>query len=104
MAAGRLVACPTPIGNLEGITLRVLSALREADVIACEDTRRTRTLLDRYGVRAPLVSYHEHNEERRAAELVRRMRGGRVVAVVSDAGMPSNSAPGYGLVRAVAAA
>jgi len=101
---GRLVVCPTPIGNLEDITLRVLSALREADVIACEDTRRTRTLLDRYGVRAPLVSYHEHNEERRAAELVRRMRGGDVVALVSDAGMPLISDPGYVLVRACAAA
>src|SRR5437870_8389699 len=104
MAAGRLVVCPTPIGNLEDVTLRVLSALREADVIACEDTRRTRTLLDRYGVRAPLVSYHEHNEERRAAELVRRMRGGDVVALVSDAGMPLISDPGYVLVRACAAA
>jgi 16S rRNA (cytidine1402-2'-O)-methyltransferase len=103
-AAGRLVVCPTPIGNLEDVTLRVLSALREADVIACEDTRRTRTLLDRYGVRAPLVSYHEHNEERRAAELVRRMRGGEVVALVSDAGMPLISDPGYVLVRACAAA
>ena len=101
---GRLVVCPTPIGNLEDFTLRVLSALREADVIACEDTRRTRTLLDRYGVRAPLVSYHEHNEERRAAELVRRMRGGDVVALVSDAGMPLISDPGYVLVRACAAA
>src|SRR2546430_2621166 len=104
MAAGRLVVCPTPVGNLEDFTLRVLSALREADVIACEDTRRTRTLLDRYGVRAPLVSYHEHNEERRAAELVRRMRGGDVVALVSDAGMPLISDPGYVLVRACAAA
>jgi len=102
--AGRLVVCPTPIGNLEDVTLRVLSALREADVIACEDTRRTRTLLDRYGVRAPLVSYHEHNEDRRAAELVERMRGGEVVALVSDAGMPLISDPGYVLVRACVAA
>ena len=61
-----LVVCPTPIGNLEDVTLRVLSALREADVVACEDTRRTRTLLDRYGVSARLVSYHEHNEQQRA--------------------------------------
>src|SRR5437588_562424 len=104
MAAGRLVVCPTPIGNLEDVTLRVLAALREADVVACEDTRRTRTLLDRYGVRAPLVSYHEHNEGRRAAELVDRMRGGDVVALVSDAGMPLISDPGYVLVRACAAA
>jgi 16S rRNA (cytidine1402-2'-O)-methyltransferase len=102
--AGRLVVCPTPIGNLEDVTLRVLAALREADVVACEDTRRTRTLLDRYGVGAPLVSYHEHNEERRAAELVERMRGGEVVALVSDAGMPLISDPGYVLVRACVAA
>jgi len=104
MAAGRLVVCPTPIGNLEDVTLRVLAALREADVVACEDTRRTRTLLDRYGVRAPLVSYHEHNEDRRAAELVERMRGGEVVALVSDAGMPLISDPGFVLVRACVAA
>ena len=102
--SGRLVVCPTPIGNLEDITLRVLAALREADVIAAEDTRHTRALLDRYGVNAPLVSYHEHNEERRAAELVERMRSGSVVALVSDAGMPLVSDPGYVLVRACVAA
>jgi 16S rRNA (cytidine1402-2'-O)-methyltransferase len=102
--SGRLVVCPTPIGNLEDITLRVLSALREADVVACEDTRRTRVLLDRYGVSARLVSYHEHNEERRSAELVERMREGQVVALVSDAGMPLVSDPGYVLVRACVAA
>src|SRR5438105_1684838 len=104
VAAGRLVVCPTPIGNLEDVTLRVLAALREADVVACEDTRRTRTLLNRYGVRAPLVSYHEHNEDRRAAELVERMRAGDVVALVSDAGMRLISDPGYVLVRSCAAA
>ena len=71
---GRLVVCPTPIGNLEDVTLRVLAALREADVVACEDTRRTRVLLERYGVQATLVSYHEHNERERAAELVERMQ------------------------------
>ena len=98
--SGRLVVCPTPIGNLEDITLRVLSALREADVVACEDTRRTRVLLDRYGVKARLVSYHEHNEQSRAAELVGKMREGEVVALVSDAGMPLVSDPGYLLVRA----
>lgn len=99
-----LIVCPTPIGNLEDVTLRVLSALREADVVACEDTRRTRTLLDRYGVSAKLVSYHEHNEEQRAAELVERMRSGETVALVSDAGMPLVSDPGYVLVRACVAA
>ena len=98
--SGRLVVCPTPIGNLEDITLRVLAALREADVVACEDTRRTRVLLDRYGVKAKLVSYHEHNEDARAASLVDRMRTGETVALVSDAGMPLVSDPGYVLVRA----
>jgi 16S rRNA (cytidine1402-2'-O)-methyltransferase len=102
--SGRLVVCPTPIGNLEDITLRVLSALREADVVACEDTRRTRVLLDRYGVKARLVSYHEHNEKARASELVGRMREGAVVALVSDAGMPLVSDPGYLLVRGCVAA
>jgi 16S rRNA (cytidine1402-2'-O)-methyltransferase len=102
--SGRLVVCPTPIGNLEDITLRVLAALREADVVACEDTRRTRVLLDRYGVKAKLVSYHEHNEQARASELVGRMREGAVVALVSDAGMPLVSDPGYVLVRACVAA
>ena len=102
--SGRLVVCPTPIGNLEDVTLRVLAALREADVVACEDTRRTRTLIDRYGVKAPLLSYHEHNEEVRAPELVERMRAGHTVALVSDAGMPLVSDPGYVLVRACVAA
>lgn len=103
-AAGRLVVCPTPIGNLEDVTLRVLSALRDADVVACEDTRRTRVLLDRYGVKARLVSYHEHNERERAVELVAKMREGAVVALVSDAGMPLVSDPGFVLVRACVAA
>jgi 16S rRNA (cytidine1402-2'-O)-methyltransferase len=102
--SGRLVVCPTPIGNLEDVTLRVLAALREADLVACEDTRRTRTLLDRYGVTATLVSYHEHNERARAAELVERMRAGATVALVSDAGTPLVSDPGYVLVRACVAA
>lgn len=102
--SGRLVVCPTPIGNLEDVTLRVLAALREADVVACEDTRRTRVLLDRYGVAARLVSYHEHNERARSAELVRRMRSGAVVALVSDAGMPLVSDPGFVLVQACVAA
>ena len=102
--SGRLIVCPTPIGNLEDVTLRVLAALREADVVACEDTRRTRILLDRYGVAAHLVSYHEHNERQRAAELVRRMRTGAVVALVSDAGTPLVSDPGFVLVQACVAA
>jgi 16S rRNA (cytidine1402-2'-O)-methyltransferase len=101
---GRLVVCPTPIGNLEDVTLRVLSALRDADLVACEDTRRTRVLLERYGVKARLVSYHEHNERARAAELVGRMRAGEVVALVSDAGTPLVSDPGLVLVQASVAA
>jgi 16S rRNA (cytidine1402-2'-O)-methyltransferase len=102
--AGRLIVCPTPIGNLEDVTLRVLSALREADLIACEDTRRTRVLLDRYGVDAATLSYHEHNERERANELVSRMQAGANVALVSDAGMPLVSDPGFLLVQACVAA
>jgi 16S rRNA (cytidine1402-2'-O)-methyltransferase len=102
--SGRLIICPTPIGNLEDVTLRVLAALRDADVVACEDTRRTRVLLDRYGVSARLVSYHEHNERERSRELVARMREGAVVALVSDAGTPLVSDPGFVLVQACVAA
>ncbi len=98
--AGRLVVCPTPIGNLGDITLRALDALREADAIACEDTRRTKVLLDRYEIAGKLVSFHEHNESARASELGGRIEGGDVVVLVSDAGMPVVSDPGYFLVRA----
>jgi 16S rRNA (cytidine1402-2'-O)-methyltransferase len=101
---GRLIVCPTPIGNLEDITLRVLAALREADVIACEDTRRTQILLKNYGVSGKLVSYHEHNEKARSNELVKRIQDGETVALVSDAGMPLVSDPGFVLVRACVAA
>ena len=104
MPQGKLIVCPTPIGNVEDITLRVLAALREADLIACEDTRRTGTLLKNYGVSAKLVSYYEQNEKSRAAELVKRMHNGEVVALVSDAGMPLVSDPGYVLVRGCVAA
>jgi len=94
------VVCPTPIGNLEDVTLRVLRMLGSADVLACEDTRRTRVLLERHGVEAgELVSYHEHNERRRAPELLARVQAGEVVALVSDAGMPVVSDPGFVLVR-----
>ncbi len=101
---GRLVVCPTPIGNLEDVTLRVLTTLREADVVACEDTRHTRVLLDRHGISARLVSLHEHNERARASELVARMLEGAVVALVSDAGTPLVSDPGFTLVRECLAA
>jgi 16S rRNA (cytidine1402-2'-O)-methyltransferase len=104
VSAGRLIVCPTPIGNLQDVTLRVLAALREADIVACEDTRRTRILLERYGVGATLVSYHEHNERQRAGELVAKMRDGATVALVSDAGTPLVSDPGFVLVQACVAA
>jgi 16S rRNA (cytidine1402-2'-O)-methyltransferase len=103
-AAGRLVVCPTPIGNLEDVTLRVLSALRDADVIACEDTRTTKVLLDRYGVTGERVRYDAHAERRVAPRMVERMRRGEVVALVSDAGMPLVSDPGLVLVQACVAA
>jgi len=97
---GRLVVCPPPVGNLEDVTLRVLRALREADVIACEDTRRTRKLLDRHDAGgARLVSYHEHNERRRTGELAARIEAGDVVALVTDAGTPAVSDPGFALIR-----
>ncbi len=102
---GRLLVCPTPIGNLEDVTLRVLKVLGEADVIACEDTRRTRTLLTRHGVEAAsLVSFYDRNERTRARELEARMRAGDTVALVSDAGMPVVSDPGFQLIRACRAA
>ncbi|HLB20895.1 MAG TPA: 16S rRNA (cytidine(1402)-2'-O)-methyltransferase [Solirubrobacteraceae bacterium] len=99
VAAGRLVVCPTPIGNLQDVTLRVLGALAEADAIACEDTRHTRVLLARHELSTRLVSLHEHNERARSGELVQRMRAGDVVALVSDAGTPLVSDPGFALVR-----
>jgi 16S rRNA (cytidine1402-2'-O)-methyltransferase len=103
--AGRLVVCPTPIGNLRDITLRALDVLGAVDIVACEDTRRTRVLLERHGiVGRQLVSFHEHNEGRRAEDLVARMHSGLGVALVSDAGMPLISDPGFALVRAALAA
>ncbi|HVR05232.1 MAG TPA: 16S rRNA (cytidine(1402)-2'-O)-methyltransferase, partial [Solirubrobacteraceae bacterium] len=104
-SGGALLVCATPIGNLEDVTLRVLRALGEADILACEDTRHTRRLLQRHAIAAnELVSLHEHNEGARAAELVGRMRAGATVALVSDAGTPLISDPGYELVRASVAA
>jgi 16S rRNA (cytidine1402-2'-O)-methyltransferase len=90
----------TPIGNLEDITFRAVRILQEADLIACEDTRQTRKLLDRYGIAKPTVSYHEHNEAERSPELLAKLLTGVTVALVSDAGMPLISDPGYRLVRA----
>ena len=95
---GCLYLVGTPIGNLEDITLRALRILKEADQIACEDTRHTQKLLAHYDIHKPLVSYHEHNEGKRAAELAAAMEQGAKIALVSDAGMPLVSDPGHKLV------
>ena len=95
-----LVVCATPIGNLEDVTLRLLAELRAAAVVLCEDTRHTRGLLERHGIDARLVSYHEHNEAARTAELLPRLVAGERIALVSDAGMPGVSDPGARIVRA----
>jgi 16S rRNA (cytidine1402-2'-O)-methyltransferase len=96
-----LVVCPTPIGNLEDVTLRVLRELREADAILCEDTRHTRVLLDRHGIEGKkLVSYHRLNEAARTAELVPRLEAGERLALVSDAGLPGVNDPGARLIAA----
>ena len=95
-----LAVCATPIGNLDDVTLRVLEELRAADVVLCEDTRHTRVLLERHGTSARLLSYHEHNEAKRTAELLPRLRAGERFALVSDAGLPGISDPGTRLVAA----
>src|ERR1051325_7462607 len=97
---GPLYVVATPIGNLEDMTYRAVRILGEADLIACEDTRQTRKLLDHYGIQKPTVSYHEHNEAERTEDLAARLRGGATIALVSDAGTPLVSDPGYRLVRA----
>jgi len=95
---GSLYIVGTPIGNLEDITLRALRILKEVDVIACEDTRHTQKLLNHYNIEKKLVSYHEHNEMTRSPELLIQLEQGAKVALVSDAGMPLVSDPGYRLV------
>ena len=95
-----LAVCATPIGNLDDVTLRVLRELAEADVVLAEDTRHTRGLLERHGIRARLLSYHEHNEAKRTAELLPRLEAGERVALVSDAGLPGINDPGARLVAA----
>lgn len=99
--AGILSIVSTPIGNLEDITLRAIRVLREATLVACEDTRHTRKLLEHFGISVRTVSYHEHNEATRAAELVEAVRRGERVALVSDAGTPLVSDPGYRVLRAM---
>jgi 16S rRNA (cytidine1402-2'-O)-methyltransferase len=98
--SGRLVLVATPIGNLDDLSPRASAALRDADLVAAEDTRRTGRLLGHIGADTPQLSYHEHNERRRLAELVERMEAGATIALVSDAGTPAVSDPGYRLVRA----
>ena len=95
-----LSVCATPIGNLEDVTLRVLRELAEADLVLCEDTRHTRGLLERHGVKARLQSYHRHNEAARVAEVVPRLEAGERVALVSDAGLPGINDPGARLIAA----
>jgi 16S rRNA (cytidine1402-2'-O)-methyltransferase len=95
-----LAVCATPIGNLEDVTLRVLRELAEADIVLCEDTRYTRRLLDRHGIQAKLLSYHQHNEAMRTAELLPRLEAGERIALVSDAGLPGVNDPGARLIAA----
>ena len=99
-----LAVCATPIGNLEDVTLRVLRELAEADLVLCEDTRHTRGLLERHGIKARLLSYHEHNEAKRTAEVLPRLEAGERIALVSDAGLPGINDPGARLIAAARAA
>ncbi len=96
---GKLYLCPTPIGNLGDMSQRTLETLRAVDLIAAEDTRNTGLLLSRYEIKAPLISYHQHNEKQRSQELIERMQQGAQIALVTDAGMPAISDPGQILVR-----
>ena len=98
MARGTLFLIATPIGNLEDITLRALRILKEVDLIACEDTRHTSKLLGHYSISTPRLSYHEHNETSRTARLLEMLRSGKKIGLVSDAGSPLVSDPGYQLV------
>lgn len=101
MVTAKLVLCGTPIGNLEDASERLIRTLREADIVACEDTRRTRKLLSHFAIQVKeLVTYNDQNERRRVTELLQHMSRGRTVALVSDAGMPGLSDPGYRLVKA----
>jgi 16S rRNA (cytidine1402-2'-O)-methyltransferase len=95
-----LAVCATPIGNLEDVTLRVLRELAEADLVLCEDTRRTKILLGRHGIEAKLLSYHEHNEAERTAQVLPRLESGERIAMTSDAGLPGVSDPGSWLIEA----
>ena len=97
--SSKLYIVSTPIGNLEDITLRALNILKQVDLIACEDTRTTRKLLSRYQIQKPLTSYHEHNEIEKAKDLLSMLQGGKSIALVTDAGTPGVSDPGYRIVK-----
>ncbi|HEY6351492.1 MAG TPA: 16S rRNA (cytidine(1402)-2'-O)-methyltransferase [Candidatus Angelobacter sp.] len=97
--SGVLYIVATPIGNLEDMSYRAVRILKEADLIACEDTRQTRKLLDHYRIDKPMISYHEHNEGARAQELIEKLKAGSIIAQVSDSGMPAISDPGYRVVK-----
>lgn len=99
MTAGTLYVVATPIGNLEDLTLRALRVLKEVDLVACEDTRRTRGLLTHYGIHVPVTSYFEHNKIRKGETILRALQDGKSVALVTDAGTPGISDPGFLLVR-----
>jgi 16S rRNA (cytidine1402-2'-O)-methyltransferase len=99
MEAGKLYVCPTPIGNLEDITFRVLNILKEVDLIAAEDTRHTLRLLNHFQIKKPMTSYHEHNIREKGPHLIQQLQEGKTIALVSDAGMPGISDPGQDLIR-----
>ncbi|OLN34070.1 16S rRNA (cytidine(1402)-2'-O)-methyltransferase [Desulfosporosinus metallidurans] len=99
LTKGTLYVCATPIGNLGDITLRVLDTLREADLIAAEDTRHSRKLLQHFQIKTPLTSYHEHNEKKKSLELAEKLRDGQTIALISDAGLPGISDPGCEVIR-----
>ena len=99
LTKGTLYVCATPIGNLGDITLRVLDTLREVDLIAAEDTRHSRKLLQHFQIKTPLTSYHEHNEKKKSLELAEKLRDGKTIALISDAGLPGISDPGCEVIR-----
>ncbi|MGI6120288.1 MAG: 16S rRNA (cytidine(1402)-2'-O)-methyltransferase [Desulfosporosinus sp.] len=99
LAKGTLYVCATPIGNLRDITLRVLDTLREVDLIAAEDTRRSRKLLSHYQINTPMTSYHEHNEKKKSLQLMEKLKQGQTIALISDAGLPGISDPGCEVIR-----